>query len=538
MRKQILLTTVLCSFVFGMANAQLQTGKSESVIGFTSDVAQPNGNCQLMITFNTTKNYTDGSEGSNKINCNSTKGLAAAALTTEGINNNVADYFDQYHWQKGTNQTFKVKRYKDVPSLIAAHTDGTEVCSTAHNYWKCGNILMDVPGDSKDQAWAIWGGTAKRKVMFISFKGGDGLANLAKDIQFELLTLDKGTTGKTATYKMIVDLKENNFNMGNAINSKYGHVGGDDVALLDSITSANVEQVNAILGSKLHVADQVYTTLEDGALNRKVVKVAESIGLPIDSLRGKPMTIILYATTSGTSVQPGMYEPLVGVDNLMAEYSKVEWIEPADKVDMKDTMNVEVVRQKETPIKFKLIDKQRYAALTLTADGDNELLKSFYFNPEGSVMAKNPETGVYDVPVEYTYVPVTSTTPMKLTIPAVKGEEAVNDDLEITLFAKCIRDASFRLEVTNGVRFWKDILAKVVNETAIIEASEDENGVQLRVQNNTITVKNATERIDLFTLSGQILKSVSPEVASQGFTMPQGVYLIKTGTVVKKALVE
>ena len=154
MKKQVLLTAALCSFTLGTVNAQLQTNRSESVVGFNGAEALENGNKRLILTFNTTKGYTDGSEGSNKINCNSLKGLAGAALTTEGLTNNVAAYLDNYHWMKGTNQGAKFKRYKDVASLIAAHTVGETLVSTDHRYWKCGNILMDIPEtNGKDQAW-------------------------------------------------------------------------------------------------------------------------------------------------------------------------------------------------------------------------------------------------------------------------------------------------------------------------------------------------------------------------------------------------
>ena len=111
MKKQVLLTAALCSFTLGTVNAQLQTNRSESVVGFNGAEALENGNKRLILTFNTTKGYTDGSEGSNKINCNSLKGLAGAALTTEGLTNNVAAYLDNYHWMKGTNQGAKFKRY-------------------------------------------------------------------------------------------------------------------------------------------------------------------------------------------------------------------------------------------------------------------------------------------------------------------------------------------------------------------------------------------------------------------------------------------
>lgn len=74
---------------------------------------------------------------------------------------------------------------------------------------------MDIPEtNGKDQAWAVWPGINKRTVMMISFNGSDGIANLCKDIELDLMTLDKGTTGKTSSYKMIVITGQNSINLG------------------------------------------------------------------------------------------------------------------------------------------------------------------------------------------------------------------------------------------------------------------------------------------------------------------------------------
>ena len=60
MKKQVLLAAALCSFTLGTVNAQLQTNRSESAVGFNGADVLENGNKRLVITFNTTKGYTDG----------------------------------------------------------------------------------------------------------------------------------------------------------------------------------------------------------------------------------------------------------------------------------------------------------------------------------------------------------------------------------------------------------------------------------------------------------------------------------------------
>lgn len=542
MKKQVLLTAALCSFTLGTVNAQLQTNRNESAVGFSGAEALDNGNKRLIITFNTTKGYTNGTEGSNKINCNNLKGLAGAALTTEGIGNNVASYFDAYHWMKGTNQAAKFKRYKDVPSLIAAHTVGETLVSTDHRYWKCGNILMDVPGsDAKDQAWAVWSGINKRTVMFISFNGSDGMANLCKDIELDLLTLDKGNTGKTSSYKMIVVTGQNNINLGEL--GKACGKAGDDVALLDSINENNVAAINEYFGSSYtwYAKDNVYTTSEDGAVNRQTLRVAETVGATIKDLRGKKMTIILYSTTSGTPVQPGMYEPLVGVDNLSAEYSEVKWVEPAVVADVKDTLNVDCIVNTENEIKFVLKTQNRLADLTIVPDGENKMLSSFKMTSKEEkccIMAYNEATQEYDIPVDYSFTAATESTPYSIKIPASADGTPINDNIEVTVTATGRRPATvaYRLEISNGVRIWKDIIATFA--AAVSVQSMQENAATVTVESNMIVVKNATGSVMVSDISGRIMKTVNADEAAQGIDMAQGLYIVKANDLTQKVMIQ
>lgn len=542
MKKQVLLTAALCSFTLGTVNAQLQTNRNESAVGFNGAEALDNGNKRLIITFNTTKGYTNGTEGSNKINCNNLKGLAGAALTTEGIGNNVASYFDAYHWMKGTNQAAKFKRYKDVPSLIAAHTVGETLVSTDHRYWKCGNILMDVPeSDAKDQAWAVWSGINKRTVMFISFNGSDGMANLCKDIELDLLTLDKGNTGKTSSYKMIVVTGQNNINLGEL--GKACGKAGDDVALLDSINENNVAAINEYFGSSYtwYAKDNVYTTSEDGAVNRQTLRVAETVGATIKDLRGKKMTIILYSTTSGTPVQPGMYEPLVGVDNLSAEYSEVKWVEPAVVADVKDTLNVDCIVNTENEIKFVLKTQNRLADLTIVPDGENKMLSSFKMTSKEEkccIMAYNEATQEYDIPVDYSFTAATESTPYSIKIPASADGTPINDNIEVTVTATGRRPTTvaYRLEISNGVRIWKDIIATFA--AAVSVQSTQENAATVTVESNKIVVKNATGSVMVSDISGRIMKTVNADEAAQGIDMAQGLYIVKANDLTQKVMIQ
>lgn len=552
MKKQVLLVATLCSITFGSVNAQLQTTKNEAIVGMQGAEVLDNGNKRLSITFNTTTGYTDGTEGSKRINCNSLKGVLGVAFTTEGIDKNVATRLDNYHYTANTSSGVKFKRYKDVASLIQAHTVEGSIISQDHRYWRFGNILMDVPEtEGKDQAWAVWPGINKRTAMFITFKGDDGMANLCKDIELDLMTLDKGTTGKASAYKMVVLVGESSFDMGGMMKKLGKGVEGDDVAFLDSINENNVVTINEEFGGKYtwFVKDSVYVTSEDGALNKQHYNVGETVGATLKDLRGKKISIILYATTSGTPVQPGMYEPLLGVDNLSAEYSEVKWIEPEVVADTKDTLKVDAKANRiENEIKFILKTQNRLADLVIIPDGDNRMDTGFKMTAKDEkccVMSYNEATQAYDIPVDYQFTAATESTPYSIKIPSNADGSSVNDNIEVTLIAKSMRNtdsqAFYRLEITNGIRIWKDFIVNFKKQDepepdAIF--TQDADQVTISAEKGKVVVKNATDSVVITNVSGMILNQANAEEAALGISLSQGVYIVKTGNLVQKVMVK
>ena len=270
--------------------------------------------------------------------------------------------------------------------------------------------------------------------------------------------------------------------------------------------------------------------------------MAETVGTTIKELRGKKLTIILYSTTSETPVQPGMYEPLLGVDNLSAEYSEVKWIEPAVAADVKDTLNVDCVSGGvENEIKFVLKTQNRLADLTIVPDGDNKMLTSFKMTPKDErccIMAYNESTQKYDIPVDYTFTPATGSTPYEVKIPASADGTSVNDNIEVTVLATSRRaaTASYRLEINNGVRIWKDIIATFAEAVSV--QSMQENTVAISVDDNKIVVKNATDNITVTDISGRVLKTVNAMEAAQGITMSQGLYIVKANDLTQKVMIQ
>lgn len=324
MKKQILLIAALCSASFVSVNAQMQQNKKDLNVGFIGQDTLDNGNFRMIHSFNISDEWKASKRPvTEKLSSSNGKGAYGIAITTEGVNNNVADWINNGKTQNTGSNLAAIW----VPSAaILRDSLSKNEDPLKHEYWKQANCLWDIPGtEGKDQAFATWSGTAKRSIIGFQVKAQDLMAGLVSDIEFEILTLDKGNTGKTASYKMIVDLsKQPAFPW---FNSTYGK-SGDDIALLDSISEANIEAVNAELGSKMYVKDNIYISSEDGTLSKKTIKIAESIGLTMGELRGKKVMVTLYSTTSSTSVQPGMYEPVVGIDNVSAEYAAASWVTP------------------------------------------------------------------------------------------------------------------------------------------------------------------------------------------------------------------
>lgn len=96
--------------------------------------------------------------------------------------------------------------------------------------------------------------------------------------------------------------------------------------------------------------------------------------------------------------------------------------------------------------------------------------------------------------------------------------------------------ASYRLEINNGVRIWKDIIATFAEAVSV--QSMQENTVAISVDDNKIVVKNATDNITVTDISGRVLKTVNAMEAAQGITMSQGLYIVKANDLTQKVMIQ
>ena len=115
---------------------------------------------------------------------------------------------------------------------------------------------------------------------------------------------------------------------------------------------------------------------------------------------------------------------------------------------------------------------------------------------------------------------------------------SVNDNIEVTVLATSRRaaTASYRLEINNGVRIWKDIIATFAEAVSV--QSMQENTVAISVDDNKIVVKNATDNITVTDISGRVLKTVNAMEAAQGITMSQGLYIVKANDLTQKVMIQ
>ncbi len=534
MKKQFLLLAAFCSVSFVSVNAQMQYNKVDANIGFTGQEALENGNYRMTHTFNLSEGWKESKKPvTEKLSSSNGKGIYGMAITTEGIGSNVAQWINNGKTQNSGSNLAAIW----VPSASELRDSlSKDPNALNHEYWKQANCLWDVPGtNGADQAFTVWPGMAKRTIIGFQVKAQDLMAGLVSDIEFELLTLDPGNTGVASTYKMIVDLsKQPAFPWFNATYNGTG----EDVELLDRISEASIADINAELGSKMYVKDNVYVSSLDGDLNRVKINVAEAVGLSMTDLRGKKVMVTLYTTTSGTAVQPGMYEPIVGVDNVTTEYGTASWVEPAVENNGREALATTANYGEETPITFTLKGKNRFSDLSIVSDGENKANTAFYFKSEGCVMAKDAE-GNYTVPVDYTYTPSDGESALSIVVPAAANGEAVDDDLQVTLFANFAKgNRTYSLEINNGARFWLDLTVTGQEKPTSIESAEVK-AFEVSVANGQIFVSNAVENVALYdATSGQLIRNVSAEAASKGISVANAIYLVKVGEEVEKVIVK
>lgn len=526
--------------VSAVAFGQLQSNKSAAKLGYQGALDIEGGDKKFSLNFNsssTTLPYGGIA--------NDGKGVLSVVLSSEApvgkvspLNNKKAD-----NWGGNCN----VYKYPSVADLLNfTVVDTLKAYNKVHQYWKPTNVIVQYNGDTADHVLAAYPGMYKRVSLGfqVSIDGG----GLKSDISFEVMTADLGNTGKQSSYKMIVSVGKE---------SKFGSNPFSTVAAIDTASAANVASYRAAFGSdNLWIIDDVYTS-DTITFAKKTIKIAEAIGVQPGTFNGKKVYVTLYSKGTGTNVEPGIYDPVIAIDNLEGVYGPVSWIAPEGVVgnsvvnhnngspvlttsaDFSGGDPVLVNAMVQDTVKFYLTDKNRASSLSITEGNDGGGTNpKFTFPAEGAVKAMGPD-GKYSVELPYTFTPSDGSSKFNLVIPAPEVGVMVNDTLEIAILVDQVPIDGMsveRLEISNGVRFWYNIGVKGLSPNSSV--APNANSVTAVGVNNTLYVRNASEEVKVYNTAGQLLKSVSAQAANKGVALPDGVYIVKTGKNTIKALVK
>ena len=547
MKKLLFILMLGVSFT---AFAQLQTNKTAPKLGYNGAADAGNGDKKLTLNFNSPFSTLKYGLQSTAI-ANDGKGLLCIVLANDGpvgkvtpLNNKKAD-----NWGANCN----VYKMKDLNMLLDSSVlTSSKIYASTQQFWKPANCIVNMPTVTADtnQVLAIYPGMYKR--VNIGFQVSVDGGGLKSDISFDILTYDKGNTTKTAIYKMIVSVNKE---------IKFGSTPLNNVADMDTIKAANIGAFRTRAASTdIYVVDNIYTTKTDGLMTTQKIKVAEAIGLTPGYFNGKKVYVTLYTTGTGSNIEPGIYDPVVAIDNVEATYGPVSWAVPTGAVanaiidhnngspvidpattspyDYTAGAAVEVPAGADTPIKFYITSLNRAAVLDITEANDGGGHNPKYsFAATGAIKAKAAD-GTYSVEVPYTYTPSDGTTKFDLKLAAPTAGVILNDTLEVSLTANVPLNMTTteRLEITNGVRFWYDISAKGVGAASVKPNSA--NGVIIIGKTKSIITLNATENVIITNLEGKTINIVSPLQAAKGVPVQQGAYIVKTGKTIQKVIVK
>jgi len=538
--KNFFITAFLSLFIFSNAFAQLQTNKSAPKLGYKGSIDIGNGDRQFSLNFDATDSIlpigTLANDG---------KGLLSIVLSSEApvgkvtpINNRKAD-----NWGSNCN----IHRFRTIEDLLNFSVVDTEkIYSTKQQYWKPTNVIIDNKNNPADHVFAAYPGMYKK--VSLGFQASIDGGGLKSDISFELMTANVGNTGKAATYKMIVSVGKE---------SKFGSAPFSTVADMDAANFSKISELRTAFGNEsLWVIDSIYTTSLTETFVKQKINIAESIGVQPGFFNGKKVYVTLYTTGTGTNIEPGVFDPVIAVDNVEGVYAPAGWALPANVVantiidhnngtpvvdangstDYTAGTPVNVPKDTVATIKLYLTSVNRASVLTITEANSGGVSNPKYsFASTGAIKAK-AANGTYSVEVPYTYAPSEAGSKFLLTIPTPENFGISNDTLEVSISVNVAADitALERLEINNGVRFWYDIAAKGI--TTLLGVSPVKT-LKIYSIDNKIIVNNANDDVVISDLSGKTISKISSIEATKGVSLKDGVYIVKAGDKSEKILV-
>jgi hypothetical protein len=550
--KKLLLTALLCVFIFSDAFAQFRW-QSDAVIGQTLANKNTADKDTFSVHFNTSKAnsiwlkskkvVTSDSIVVNK--CSTQRGIQCLVYSDGTTTTSVQSRSFKGAAYGANGNPVRVASLDSLLKIMAksaatVYSTGTTISPTsptvngtpADSLTAPAHCLFDVAGSSVNQAFGVYPGKYKHLEYAYQFDF-TGKA-CTDDVTFDIDTYNAGTTGKTASYELAV----------------YSGT---------TISDAN------LIGSKI---TGFYVT----GTGKKSVSLAAALGKVPGDFSNKKICVFLrtLGTSNASSTVDGVanasnyathvplaYDPIIVFDNFFATYGSASWSVPSGvvastifnhnngspvnlglgSIDFTGGTPVSVPAATATSIYFYLTDINRIGALDITEANDGGgHVAAYSFGATGAVMKKAAD-GTFSVPVTYTYTASDGTTKMDLNIPA-PTTGSVNDTLQIALTATVPQSAtrSVRLEITNGIRFWYNIGA--IGDLGTAVAAANVAGLYIYSANKTIVASNAIENVVVYTITGQKVKVATALQAAQGINVQSGIYVVKSGKTVQKVIVQ
>ncbi|MCY1721982.1 DUF5123 domain-containing protein [Prolixibacteraceae bacterium Z1-6] len=439
-------------FIAGYSHAQYSF-RSDSNIGQSLETDTETHVATFLVHFNTSRNSSnwsvaDGIIGIKFEKCRTQKGMQALVYVADSANAPAVNNED--FKLRGWNRNDNAVHMQSIDSMIAIFDkwaekyEGTADSAKVEDnvIWKPSACLFDIEGDPDNQGLGVHPGMYKRVEygFHYKFEGYD----VASDIEFEIDTYDEGNTGATASYDLVV-----------------------------------------AVGSETEIVNTISDFYVTGS-GKKMVKLAEAVGLEYSAFAGKKVYFWLKTKGTGTEMAKDKFDPTIVIDNMVVKYNVPYWVEPATDNNAEDPFTGVV--GEETLFAMPLKTKGRLSALKIidnlyvNGKGDKFNKKLTFLDTLG-VMA-NDGNGNYTVEVPYTLTPATlDMGTMEWSnqgIEIAASTEATDDDL--MFFFKATPEAVTyycNLEIDCGARIFYKAHIKGTGSN-VIDLTDVEDGYILK----------------------------------------------------------
>jgi hypothetical protein len=396
------------------------------------------------------------------------------------------------------------------PDSVVKYYTAAESYSANNKFWQPNVCLFDIDeNDLGNQAVGAYPGMYKKVDyrFYFNFEGN----SVSSDITFDIMTLSDGNTGKPAKYRLMVSL-------------------GSDKTYTSIDASPKTPDYE--------VAD-FYTT---GAANGvTTVKLAEALGVNPSVFTNKKVYISLYTDGTGQAINPYQYDPVIAFDNFKVTFNSAIWINPAVAaeavVDNQDAP-VDDISTNDTEALFPLDLEMASRFGTFTAIIDNGVHPSaLAYRIAG--LQKWDGANWIDLPATITE-PVENTADgswSKEKIVTNSNGDGAQEKIRI-LFRRTLKagDAAGTvvkelLELTNGARIRYTFYGKIKSSTVLVAPTSEASEVY--ASSRKLYVTNVSDDINIYNLSGQLVKTASGIDGQKGISLAEGNYLVSTkeGTV-------